>query len=103
LSTTPVWADIAPATPVDDPSPRRPVVVAMASALEFGATLRPLREAGIRLRAVTTPAVALGSLARMRRAFSVPAAIESYVALDERVTCIALVRSGVLLGARDLP
>ena len=75
----------------------------MASASDLAEALLPLREAGIRLRTVTTPAVALGSLARMRRAISVPDAIESYVALDEQVTCIALVRNGVLLAARDLP
>ena len=63
--------------------------------------LLPLREAGIRLRTIVTPAVALASLARMRQ--PAPACIESYIALDERVTCIALVRGGVLLAARDWP
>ena len=103
LTTSGVWADIAPASSVDDEAPRRPVVVSMASAAEMSDAIRPLREAGIRIRTVTTPAVALGSLARTRQAFSVPGAIESYVAFDEQVTCIALVRSGVLLAARDLP
>ena len=103
LTTSGVWADIAPATPAGDLAARRPVVVSMASAAELSEAIRPLREAGIRLRAVTTPAVALASLARMRQALSVPGAIESYVAFDEQVTCIALVRSGVLLAARDLP
>ena len=103
LQTTGVWADIAPASSPDDRAPRRPVVVSMASASDLAEALEPLREAGIRLRSVTTPAVALGSLARMRQAFAVPGAIESYVALDEQVTCIALVRSGILLAARELP
>ena len=103
LQTTGVWADIAPASSPDDRATRRPVVVSMASAADVSEALQPLREAGIRLRTVTTPAVALGSLARMRRAVSVPSAIESYVALDEQVTCMALVRGGVLLAARDLP
>ena len=103
LPTSGVWADIAPATSADDRAARRPVVVSMASAAEVSDAIRPLREAGIRLRTVTTPAMGLGSIARMRLAFSVPGAIESYVALDEQVTCIALVRSGVLLAARDLP
>ena len=103
LQTTGVWADIAPASSPDDRAARRPVVVSMASAADVSEALQPLREAGIRLRTVTTPAVALGSLARMRQAVSVPGAIESYVALDEQVTCIALVRGGVLLAARDLP
>src|SRR5262249_13311565 len=58
---------------------------------------------GIRLRAVTTPAVALASLARTRRAFSVPGAIEAYVALEDAATCIALVRDTALVAARTLP
>ncbi|MCU1384948.1 MAG: hypothetical protein JWL71_3645 [Acidobacteria bacterium] len=103
VPTTRVWADIAPATPPDDRAVRRPVVVSMASASHLAEALQPVREAGIRVRTVTTPAVALGSLGRLRRALAVPGAIESYVALDERVTCIALVRNGVLLAARELP
>ena len=102
LQTTGVWADIAPASPPDDRAARRPVVVSMASASELSEALQPLRDAGIRLRTVTTPAVALGSLARLRQAFSVPDAIETYVAFDRQVTCIALARNGVLLAARDL-
>ena len=103
LTTDGVWADIAPASAPDDRAARRPVVVSMASAAEMADAIRPIREAGIRVRTVTTPAMALGSLARMRRALSVPGAIESYVAFDEQDTCIALVRGGVLLAARDLP
>ena len=103
LTTGGVWADITPATPADDRAARRPVVVSMASAADLSAAIRPLKEAGIRIRTVTTPAVALGSLARMRRALSVPGVIESYVAIDEQVTCISLVRNGVLVAARDLP
>ena len=102
LQTSGVWADIAPATSADDKAARRPVIVSMASASELVEAIQPLREAGIRIRTVTTPAVALGSLARLRQAFAEPGAIEAYVALDEQATCIALVRSGVLLAARDL-
>ena len=103
VQTSGMWADIAPASRVDERSARRTVIVSMASASEMTEALQPLREAGIRLRTVTTPAVALASLARMRRAISVPDAIESYIALDEAITCIALVRNGVLLAARELP
>ena len=102
LETSGVWADIAPASAPADHAVRRPVVVSMASASEMAEALRPLRDAGIRLRTVTTPAVALSSLARLRRAFSAPDTIEAYVTLDEQVTCIALVRNSVLLAARDL-
>jgi hypothetical protein len=97
------WADIAFASSADDGKARRPVVVSLASASEMADALRPLRDAGIRLRTITTPAVALGSLARMRLPIPMSDAIEPYVALEEQVTCIALVRNGVLVAARDLP
>ncbi len=103
LQTTGVWADIAMAPPADERATRRPVVVSMASALDMVDALLPLREAGIQLRTVTTPAVVLGSLARLRQWTPGPDVIESYVALDETATCITLVRRGVLLAARDLP
>jgi hypothetical protein len=103
LATTGVWTDIAPATPADDRAARRPVVVSMASASEMLDALQPLYEAGLRVRTVTTPAIALSSLARMRQTAGAPGAIDAYIAFDEQVTCIALVRKGVLLAARDLP
>ncbi len=103
LRTSGAWADIAPATPADDRAARRPVVVSMVSASEVSEALQPLRDAGLWLRTVTTPAIALSALARMRQPLAVPGAIESYVAFDEQATCIALVRNGVLLAARDLP
>ena len=102
LETSGVWADIAVASASDGRAARRPVVVSMASATAFAEALQPLRDAGIRIRAVTTPAVALSSLARLRRGMPSPGAIEAYVALDEQVSCIALVRNGVLLAAREL-
>jgi hypothetical protein len=103
LATTGVWTDIAPATPADDRAARRPVVVSMASASEVLDALQPLYEAGLRVRTVTTPAIALSSLARMRQTVAASGAIDAYIAFDEQVTCIALVRTGVLLAARDLP
>jgi hypothetical protein len=103
LEMSGVWADIAPATPADDRAARRPVVVSMASASDVLEALQPLHQAGIRVRTVTTPAIALSALARIRQPLAVSGAIESYIAFDERVTCIALVRKGVLLAARDLP
>jgi hypothetical protein len=103
VSTTGVWADIAPASAKDTRAARRAVVVSMASASDLTDALQPLREAGIRLRTVTTPAMALSSLARLRRAVSAPDTIEAYVALDEQVTCLALVRNSVLLAAQELP
>src|SRR5882762_7995499 len=82
-------------------SMRAEAIDALTAATEVSAALRPLRNAGIRLRTVATPAVALGSLARLRRASSVPGTIEAYVALESTDTCLALVRDGVLVAARE--
>jgi hypothetical protein len=102
MLTNPVWADISVASPLDANATHRPVLITMASAADMADALHPLREAGIRLSAVTTPAAMLGSLARWRRVAG-PGVIEPYVAFDEQATCIALVRGGVLLAARELP
>jgi len=102
VRTRGVWADIASASHPADRSARRPVVVALAAAAEMSAALQPVIDAGIRVQTVTTPAMALGSLARLRRPFSPPASIEAYVALEEKLTCIALARGGVLVAAREL-
>ena len=102
VQTQGIVADIAPLFGVPRRGVRQAVVVSLAPASELSAQVQPLREAGIRLRAVTTPAVALASLARTRRAFSVPGAIEAYVALEDTATCIALVRDTALVAARNL-
>src|SRR5438552_8421107 len=102
LHTRGVWADIASASGWRDRATRRPVVVALASGAALASALQPLVDAGIRLRMVTTPAMALSSLARLRRAFSTPGAIEVYIALEEEMTWIKLVRGGVLVAARPL-
>jgi len=102
LQTRGVWADISPASGRWDRAKRRPVVVALASGSALASALQPLVDAGICLRSVTTPAMALASMARLRRPFSVPDAIEVYVALEEEVTCITLVRGAVLVAARLL-
>ena len=102
IDTRDVFADIAPGAPAKDRSTRRPVVVALAAAAPLKAAVAPLIRAGIRVRAVLTPAAALASLARTRRTLAQPGAIEAYVALDQTATCIALVRNGVLMTAREL-
>jgi len=102
LQTQGVVADIAPVVGPPRRGVRQPVVVSLTPAAELSAQLQPLREAAIRLRAVTTPAVALASLARVRRDFSVSNAIEAYVALEHSATCIALVRNADLIAARNL-
>ena len=102
IETRGVLSDIAPVKGRKDRSARRPVVVSLAAAAPMTAALAPLTDAGIRVRSVLTPAAALTSLARTRRAFSAPGSIEAYVALDKTVTCIALIRDGALMTAREL-
>ena len=102
VETRGVFVDIAPATRTADRTLPRPVVVALASGTDLTAALQPLLAAGIRVRTVMTPAVALSSLARLRREFWTPNALEVFVALEERVTCIALMRSGALIASHHL-
>jgi hypothetical protein len=102
VETRGVWVDIAPATRTADRATPRPIVVAMASGSELTAALQPLLAAGIRVRTVMTPAAALSSLARLRRESWTPDALEVFVALEERATCIALLRAGALIASRDL-
>jgi hypothetical protein len=77
---------------------RRAAVVVWNAASDH----RQILAAGIRVRTVMTPAAALSSLARLRREFWTPNALEVFVALEERVTCIALMRNGALIASRDL-
>jgi hypothetical protein len=100
VPTRGVWADIAPAGPADDAQMR--VVVSAASAKQMVEALQPLTDAGIRLRTVITPAAALAAIARSRHAFSVPDTTEAYIALDNTLTCIALIRNGALIAAHEL-
>lgn len=98
-------ADIAPALTTIKGAARLPVVLALANAEAVSAAVRPLVEAGVRIRSIITPADALLGLARSRPPFApgAPGGIEVYVALDATATCLALVRGGSLLGARELP
>jgi hypothetical protein len=98
-------ADIAPVLTTIKGADRPPVVLALANAEAVSAAIRPLVEAGVRIRSIITPADALLGLARSRPAFAPggPSGIEAYVALDATATCLALVRGGSLLGARELP
>jgi hypothetical protein len=102
VETRGVWVDIAPEKRSADRAASRAVVVALASGSELTAALRPLLAAGIRVRTVMTPAAALSSLARLRRESWTPDALEVFVALEERATCIALMRAGALIASRDM-
>lgn len=100
VPTRGVWADIAPAGPNN--GARMQVVVSAASAKQMTEALQPLTDAGIRLLTVMTPAAALAAIARSRRGSSVPDTTEAYVALDNTLTCVALIRNGALMAAHEL-
>src|SRR5476649_1689184 len=102
VDTRQMVADIAPAATGKEGGRRRPVVVALAPTNEVAAALRPLTAAGLRVRSIVTPALALMSLARLRRRITAPGMAEAYVALEEAGTAIALVRDGALVAAREL-
>jgi len=103
VDTRGALADVATASTAIKGAKRQPVVLALASAEDVATAVRPLRNAGVQIRSVITPADALLGLARSRQAFALPGGIEAYVALDETATCVALVRDGSLLSARELP
>jgi hypothetical protein len=102
VDTRQMLADIVPVTKGRDGSRRRPVVVALARANEIAAALRPFTSAGVKVRSIVTPALALMSLARLRYRLVAAGMIEAYVALEETTTAIALVRDGALIAGREL-
>jgi hypothetical protein len=81
---------------------RRPVVVALAHTNNVAAALRMFTSAGVKVRSIVTPGLALMSLARMRRRLTAAASVEVYVAFEEANTAIALIRDGALMAAREL-
>jgi len=103
VRTDGVVADIAPIGGTAKRGSRRPVVVTLADSAAVMSAIDPLVRAGIQVRSVVTPAVALASIARVRYAFSLPGGIEVYVAIEESMSCVALMRDGVLTIARELP
>ncbi len=98
--TRKMLADIAVAGA--ERSRRRPVMVALARTSDVAAALRPFVSAGVRVRSVVTPGLAMMSLSRMRRRLTPPGTAEAYVALEETSTAIALIRDAVLVAAREL-
>ena len=117
VETRGAMIDIAPAPVPIDADSRRPVVVALANGAAVRAAVAPLRAAGIDITAIATPAATLASLARARRHFAsradepvsspagpgLPAvSVDAWVAIEESATCIALLRDGALVAAREL-
>src|SRR3954462_9834023 len=82
VDTRQMLADIMP-VPAAKGAKRRPVVVALASTTEVAAVVRLLTAAGLRVRSVVSPALALMSLARLRRRITAAGMAEAYVALEE--------------------
>jgi hypothetical protein len=80
----------------------RSVVVALASTPGLAAAARWLGAQGVRVQSIVTPALALMSLARLRRELTPADRVEAYVALEETTTALALARNGLLLAAGEL-
>jgi hypothetical protein len=95
-------ADIAPVSRKAKGTTTRSVIATFAPAQSLVAALRWLTDEGVRVKSIVTPALALMSLARLRRASTVPGLIDGYVALEETSTALALVRDGALIAASEL-
>ena len=80
---------------------RREVSLVAASAGEITRRIQPLVDAGFVVEGVSTPALALASVARAERDMN-PGSAAAYVALSERMTCLAIIRDGVLLFSREM-
>jgi hypothetical protein len=81
---------------------RRETGYAAVSADELRARVQPLVDAGIRLDAVTTPALAHAELATQRRAW-LPDAVVAVLSVNAQATALTIVHAGVVLFARELP
>jgi hypothetical protein len=78
----------------------RDVSLTAASEQEIERRIEPIARAGFVVTHVVTPAMALASVARGRGDAGAPSI---YVALAARATCVAVVKDGALLMARELP
>ena len=81
---------------------RREVSMVAVSTTEVLRRIQPIVDAGFVVEGVLTPALALTAVARARRE-TLPGSAGAFVALGPRATCLAIVRDGILLFARELP
>jgi Tfp pilus assembly PilM family ATPase len=81
---------------------RREVSLIAVSEADVRRQIQPVADAGFVVRRVVTPAIALTAVARSC-ADLLPGSTMVYVALEARATCVAIVRDGVLLFAREIP
>ena len=105
VDTQGTLADVAAASTAVKGANRQPVMLALASGSAISAAVGSIAAANAKVRSIVTPAEALLGLARSRRVLSMPGVsggIEAYIAMDQTATCLALVRDGSLLGAREL-
>src|SRR5689334_17556029 len=94
-------ADIATIGAVGNDVKHQPVVVALARTTDVAAALRTLTAAGVSVRSIVTPALALMSLARTRRRAAPAGGLEAYVVFEQAGTAIALIRDAALVAARE--
>ena len=83
------------------PQRRREVSLVAVSNADVRDHLQPVVDAGFIVEGVGTPALALAALARSRKG-GTPGATTAYVAIGSRASCLAVVRDGVLLFAREM-
>ena len=81
---------------------RREVSLVAASEADVRRQIEPITDAGFFVSRVVTPAIALTAVARSCNDL-VPGSTMAYVALTSRATCVAIVRDGLLLFAREIP
>lgn len=83
------------------PHRRREVSLVAVSSAEVRDHIQPLVDAGFVVEGVVTPALALAALARARRG-GVAGSTNAYVAVGCRASCLAVIRDGLLLFAREM-
>ncbi len=81
---------------------RREVSLTAVPEAEIARQIQPLVDAGFIVRGVCTPAMSLTAVARVHGR-ATPGATAAYVALESNAMCVAIVRDGVLLFAREIP
>jgi Tfp pilus assembly protein PilN len=85
---------------------KREVSLVAASAVEIQQRIQPLIDAGFTVRGVVTPALALAAIARstpIDGSGEAEFGTVAHVAVVRRAVCLAIVRNGVLLFAREMP
>ena len=81
---------------------RREVSLTAVPEAEIARQIQPLVDAGFIVRGVCTPAMSLTAVARLHGR-TTPGTTAAYVALESNAMCVAIVRDGVLLFAREVP